>query len=68
MGYKIDSRRFRFHTTLGRIKKRLPEKTIEQILTTELNIKDFEVSKVILYQSLLRPLGSRYIEIMKFNF
>jgi len=68
MGYKIDSRRFRFHITLGRIKKRLPEKTIEQILTTELNIKSFEVSGVILYKSLLKPQGPRYIEIVNYNF
>ena len=68
MGYKIDSRRFRFHITLGRIKKRLPEKTIEQILTTELNIKSFEVSRVILYKSLIKPRGPRYIEIVNYNF
>ena len=67
MGYKIDSRRLRFHITLGRIKKRLPEKLIEQILTTELNMNSFMVSKAILYKSLLRPQGPRYIEIMNFK-
>ncbi len=68
MGYKIDSRQLRFHITLGRIKKRLPEKLIEQILTTELNLKDFEVSKATLYQSLLKSQGPLYIEIMNFKF
>ncbi len=68
MGYKIDSRKLRFHITLGRIKKRLPEKTVKQILTIELNIKDFEVSKVILYKSLLKPQGPRYIEMINFKF
>lgn len=68
MGYKVDSRRLRFHITLGRIKKRLPEKAIKQILTTELKIKNFEVSKVILYKSLLKPEGSRYSEIINFEF
>ena len=68
IGYKIDSRRLRFHITLGRIKKRLPEKLVEQILTTELNIKGFEISKVTLYQSLLRSQGPRYIEIMNLKF
>ena len=68
MGYKIDSRRLRFHITLGRIKKRLPENMVEQILTTELNVDSFMVSKAILYKSLLRPHGPRYIEIMNFKF
>jgi len=68
MGYKIDSRRLRFHITLGRIKKRLPDKLIKQILTTELNINDIEVLKAILYKSLLKPQGPRYIEIVNFKF
>ena len=68
MDYKIDSRRLRFHITLGRIKKRLPEKTIKQILTTELKINSFEVSEATLYKSLLKPRGPRYIEIIKFKF
>lgn len=68
MGYKIDSRRLRFHITLGRIKKRLPEKTIKQILTTELKIKYIEVSKVTLYKSLLQPQGSKYFELLNFEF
>jgi len=68
MGYKIDSRRMRFHITLGRIKKRLPEKTIKQILTTELKIKYLEVSKATLYKSLLQPQGSRYFELINFEF
>ena len=68
MGYKIDSRRLRFHITLGRIKKRLPEKAVRQILTTELKINSFEVSEVTLYKSLLKPQGPRYIEMINFKF
>ena len=68
MGYKIDSRRLRFHITLGRIKKRLPKKAARQILTTELKINGFEVSKAILYKSLLKPQGPRYFEIINFKF
>ncbi|MCK5050141.1 MAG: RNA 2',3'-cyclic phosphodiesterase [Candidatus Cloacimonetes bacterium] len=68
MGYKIDSRRLRFHITLGRIKKRLPENMVEQILTTELKINSFEVLKATLYQSLLKPHGPRYIEIVNIKF
>ena len=68
MGYKIDSRRLRFHITLGRIKKRLPENTIKRILTTELKIKSFKVAKVALYMSLLKPSGPQYIEVINFDF
>lgn len=64
MDYKIDFRQLRFHITLGRIKKRLPENLIHKILTTELKINDFEISKATLYQSLLRPQCPQYIEIM----
>ena len=66
MGYKIDSRRLRFHITLGRIKKRLPKKPIEQILTTELKISKFQVTQFILYKSLLKPSGPVYREIVSF--
>ncbi len=68
MGYKIDSRQLRFHITLGRIKKRLPENLIHKILTTELKINGFEVSKAALYQSLLKPQGPQYIEILNIKF
>ena len=68
MGYRIDSRRLRFHITLGRIKKRLPEKVVKQILTTELKINSFEVSEATLYKSLLKPQGPRYLEMINFKF
>ncbi len=68
MGYKIDSRRLRFHITLGRIKKRLPEKLVKQVLTTELKLNNFEVVKASLYKSLLKPHGPRYIEMINFKF
>ena len=66
MGYKIDSKQLYFHITLGRIKKRLPEKLIEQILTTELNINRFQVTQFTLYKSLLKPSGPVYKEIVNF--
>ena len=66
MGYKIDSRKLRFHITLGRIKKRLPEKLIEQILTTELKIARFQVTQFTLYKSLLKLSGPVYKETVSF--
>ncbi len=68
IGYKIDSKPLRFHITLGRIKKRLPENAIKEILTTELKLKWFEVSNVMLYKSLLKPHGPQYNELLNYKF
>lgn len=66
-GYQTEKRKLLFHITLFRIKKRLPEILLNQILTTELKIADFKVSDATLYQSLLRPEGPEYLEIAKFK-
>ena len=66
-GYQTEKRKLLFHITLFRIKKRLPEIAVNQILTTELKIADFTVSSATLYQSLLRPQGPEYLEIAKFK-
>lgn len=68
LGYQPDKKPLRFHITLGRIKKRLPDFFIQKILTTELNVSDFEVSKATLYQSFLRPEGPVYEGIAKYEF
>ncbi|MBC8415615.1 MAG: RNA 2',3'-cyclic phosphodiesterase [Candidatus Cloacimonetes bacterium] len=68
MGYQLDSKPLRFHVTLGRIKKRLPEILINQILTTELKFKSFIVDEATLYQSFLRPQGPIYEDIMNYKF
>ena len=68
MGYKIDSKPLEFHITLGRIKKRLPENAIKEILTTELKIKWFVVYNILLYKSLLKPTGPQYIELLNYRF
>lgn len=68
MGYPIDKKKLLFHITLGRIKKRLPDFFIRKILTTELNIKQIEVSEAALYSSILRPEGPLYDTEAKFIF
>jgi RNA 2',3'-cyclic 3'-phosphodiesterase len=68
MGYRLDKKHLKFHITLGRIKKRLPEFFIKQILTTELNIGNFEVEKASLYQSFLKPEGPVYEDIINYYF
>ena len=68
MGYQLDSKPLRFHATLGRIKKRLPEILIKQILTTELKFESFLVEEATLYQSFLRPQGPIYEDIINYKF
>ena len=68
MGYKFDKKPLKFHITLGRIKKRLPEFFIQQILTTELKTREFVVSKATLYESFLKPQGPVYEEIFNYYF
>lgn len=68
MGYPIDNKTLKFHITLGRVKKRLPDFFVQKILTTELNLKMIEVSEAALYQSILRPEGPLYEIVEKFNF
>lgn len=66
--YDLDRKPLRFHITLGRVKKRLPDFFIQKILTTELNIFDFVVSKATLYESFLRPQGPIYESIAEIDF
>jgi len=68
MGYKLDKKPLKYHITLGRIKKRLPEFFIKEILTTELKIRNFKVTKASLYQSFLKPEGPIYEEIINYYF
>jgi len=68
LGYKIENKPLKFHITLGRIKKRLPDFFIQEILTAELKIGNFEVEKASLYQSFLRPEGPIYEEIINYYF
>lgn len=68
MNYEPDKKPLRFHITLGRIKKRLPDFFIQEILTTELKIKDFKVSEATLYESFLRPQGPVYEKVLKYHF
>lgn len=68
MGYSLDKRPIKFHITLGRVKKRLPEYFVRKVLTTELKIEEFIVSEATFYHSILRPEGPIYNSILKFNF
>ncbi len=65
--YVTDKKPLRFHATLGRIKKRLPDFFISQILSKKISAMDFEVSEATFYESILRPEGPVYRSIEKYN-
>ena len=65
--YTADKKSLRFHATLGRIKKRLPDFFISQILSKKISITDFKVSEATFYESILRPEGPIYREIEKYE-
>ncbi len=68
MDYKIDSRKLKPHITLGRIKKRLPEKLIKKMLNIDLNFGKLKVNEVAIYKSTLTSSGPVYEEIGKIEF
>ncbi len=68
MGYPLEKKRIKYHITLGRIKKRLPDFFINKILTTELIMEKMEVSEAALYRSILRPEGPLYDTVAEFIF
>ncbi len=67
LGYSLDKKPLRFHITLGRIKKRLPDFFIQTVLTKEIPFSEIAVSEACFYQSFLRPEGPRYSKIGKYK-
>ena len=67
MNYNPDKKPLKFHATLGRIKKRLPDYFISQILAEKISVTDFVVSEATFYESILRPEGPVYYEIEKYG-
>lgn len=67
MGLEAENRPVKFHITLGRIKKRLPDFLVQKILTTELKIDTFTAPGITLYQSLLRPEGPVYNPLAQYT-
>ena len=64
LGFPVEGRPFRPHVTLGRVRqgRRLPEAAIQAIEEADLPAVSFVSDRVILYQSLPGPGGSRYEE------
>ena len=63
LGYEPDSKSLKFHITLGRVKRKLPEHFIATALTKKISAENFEVSEAVFYRSILRSDGPVYEKI-----
>lgn len=58
--FKIDTRKFRIHITLGRIKKTIPKFLFQKLKKIDIDRKTITVSKITFYQSILEKTGPIY--------
>jgi len=68
LGYKLDKKPLKLHTTLGRVKKRLPEALVKKILTTRIENSSIILPGASFYHSILRPQGPIYNLITSYQF
>ncbi len=68
-GFQQDRQNFVPHLTIGRIKKLENKKYFQSVIdkVKEENIQKFEIEKIILYQSILKPSEPVYIELGEFE-
>ncbi|OQX71875.1 MAG: 2'-5' RNA ligase [Candidatus Cloacimonas sp. 4484_275] len=67
LDYELDKKPLKFHVTLGRIKKRLPDFFIAKALSKKINYEKFKVSEATFYRSILQPEGPIYEKIKVFR-
>ncbi len=66
-GFKKERRSFKAHLTIGRLKEKSNE-LVERHLSEDLQLIEFEVCGIGIYQSILQPQGSIYKIISKHEF
>ena len=62
----LDTKKLRYHVTLGRIKGQLTSLFIEEVLNLRIPSLNFKSSIITLYQSILRLQGPEYIALDNF--
>jgi 2'-5' RNA ligase len=69
-GFKIEERQFNPHITLGRVKSIKDAEALKSTIYRyqDTFIQEVRISEVILYESILRPIGPVYKPIGRFRF
>jgi 2'-5' RNA ligase len=70
LGYPPETRPFKPHLTLGRVRKHRPDRGVRPAVEAEsgFHIPVFEAGKAVFYQSILGPKGPTYIPIFELPF
>lgn len=66
-GFKLDSKEFIPHITLGRIKSNLMKAQIEFILQNKIELQDIDVNEITLFASNLTKKGPNYRILQTYN-
>jgi 2'-5' RNA ligase len=68
LGYKDETRDFAPHITIGRVRQtEAPGALVDAHLTTQIEPVEFEVSSIVIYESLLQRTGSVYSKVDSFQ-
>ena len=70
LGFAGDTRAFKSHLTLGRVKGQIESDRMKAAIDTlkEFESEPFEANRVILFKSELRPTGAVYTQVHRVNF
>jgi len=63
----IDIKPFKFHITLGRVKKRLPDSLWEEITSLDVEQGKWLIREAALYESWLHREGPEYLRLKKYS-
>ncbi len=66
-GFEKEERKFKPHLTLARLKGYEPNEKILEFRKLNFEKKEFEIGRIILFESKLKPTGSIYSEIKSFE-
>ena len=69
LGYEAETRDFTPHITIGRVRPTgAPSTLVDQHLSAQIEPVEFEVSSIVIYESILERTGSVYSKVDSFQF